>query len=110
MHKMENTNPEFLIGFLQEGLILEQEQNSTANVENEPAVELIDKEEDIVVADIIFSGTNSKNICICVYYDSEEWISIKDKRFLEQILSAVSLKLEEVALINVKKHFCKKYH
>ncbi|MEQ8924715.1 MAG: hypothetical protein RLO81_02815 [Fulvivirga sp.] len=55
---------------------------------------------------ISFKGQNAKNIIILVNYPAEKHISNQDEQFLLKILSAVSLSLQDVAIINLAKNEC----
>ncbi len=53
--------------------------------------------------DILFSGNNTRDILILVEEDNEEFIGANDKIFLNKILKAIGVNIENVALVNLIK-------
>ena len=101
---MSEYSPAFYASFLNEGIVIsDQVIKKEVNDMEEVASEIAEEPEEVYFSDIIFKGTNSSKVAILVNYEQEEWITVKDRLFLERILEAVHLRLESVALINMHK-------
>ncbi|MBC8344454.1 MAG: hypothetical protein ISR55_01280 [Bacteroidetes bacterium] len=91
----------FLASFLNEGLIIDKYLDPYEIEEEKEAISKVEEAEEAFVSDILFKGSNSSKVAVCVQYSDEEWISVKDRLFLDKILVAVGLSLESIALINL---------
>jgi len=50
---------------------------------------------------IEYLGNNKKSVCVLVNCSDERWIRFKEKLILGNILKALDLELEEIALVNI---------
>ena len=99
---MGNEELGFLASFLNEGIVIDDYLHQAKYPEDTPAVSKAEESEEVFVSDILFKGNNSSKVAVCVLYENEEWITVRDKLFLEKILTAVGLSMETIALVNLK--------
>ncbi|MBT4340184.1 MAG: hypothetical protein HOD63_16460 [Bacteroidetes bacterium] len=95
------TDLNFLASFLNEGVIIENSNTQYQKVSETAPLAKVEQPEEVYVADILYHGSNSSKVVFCVHYENEEWITGKDRLFLEKILGAVGLSLNSIALINL---------
>lgn len=83
---------------------MDRPQQQQADISEEKPVVKPEITEEKKISELIFKGSNKRNVLVIVDQPAEEYINAGDESFLGKVLGAIKLNINDIAIVNFPKN------